>query len=107
MTDQAADLEGQVSAPAATTRGRVAEALLRSPTGLAGTLVVVVVVAMAVLAPVIAPIDPNHIDLAHRLRPPTFWSGAAPLGTDQLGKDVLGRIIHGARLSLLIGSLAV
>jgi peptide/nickel transport system permease protein len=105
MTDPTID----AAAYSATTRGRVVEALLRGPTGLAGTLVVAAVVITAVLAQLVAPQDPNHIDLAHRLRPPTLWSGGGdnPLGTDQLGKDVLSRVIHGARLSLLIGSLAV
>src|SRR5262249_32474784 len=108
MTDPAADIEDGGSAAAATTPGRVAEALLRSPTGLAGTLVVAVVVAAAISAPWIVPQDPNQIDLANRLQGRTLWRGGGhPLGTDQLGKDVLTRIIHGARLSLLIGSLAV
>ena len=109
MTDQVADVKTGDAVFAATTRGRVIEALLRSPTGLAGTLVVAIVVVMAVLAPLIAPQDPNQIDLANRLQPPALWSGRGvhSLGTDQLGKDVLTRIIHGARLSLLIGNLAV
>jgi peptide/nickel transport system permease protein len=107
MTDPAVDLAAETTAPAATTWGRAAEALLRSPTGLAGTLVVVGVILAAILAPVIAPLDPNHIDLAHRLRPPALWGNGTPLGTDQLGKDVLSRTIYGARLSLLIGALAV
>jgi peptide/nickel transport system permease protein len=109
MTDPRVEVSGEAAAYSPTTRGRVIEALLHTPTGLAGTVVVAIVVVLAVLAPVIAPDDPNHIDLAHRLRPPALWTGggSGSLGTDRLGKDVLNLIIHGARLSLLIGSLAV
>jgi len=58
----------------------------------------------ALLAPYLAPHDPLHQDLPHALAPP---SRAHPLGTDRLGRDVLSRVLHGARLSLVVGAAAV
>lgn len=55
---------------------------------------------LAVLAPWVAPYDPNFVDVAGRLRPP---SSAHWLGTDALGRDVLSRVIWGARVSMLVG----
>lgn len=54
-----------------------------------------------IAAPV--PFDPSHVDLLHRLEPP---SGAHWLGTDELGRDVLARMIHGSRISLSVGIVA-
>ncbi|MFA5516705.1 MAG: ABC transporter permease [Desulfuromonadales bacterium] len=65
-----------------------------------------IVLAMFVLA-MIAPLtgkDPGAIDIAHRLEPPSWQF---PLGTDDLGRDVLTRIFYGARISLLVGFVAV
>lgn len=66
-------------------------------------------VAMAVLAPVIAPYAPNHQDLLSRLRPPGYsvMGKTYLLGTDQLGRDLLTRIIFGTRVSLVVASLSV
>jgi len=58
----------------------------------------------AAAAPLLSPHDPFYIDLADRLKPPCFQY---PLGTDQLGRCVLSRSLHGARLSLLSGLAAV
>lgn len=64
------------------------------------------IVACALLAPWISPHDPYFQDLTNRTVPP-FWyekgTWAHPLGTDQLGRDYLSRLIYGARISLLIG----
>ena len=64
------------------------------------------IVAVALLAPWIAPFDPYGQDLANRTVPP-FWYDAGnwvhPLGTDPLGRDYLSRLFYGARISLLIG----
>jgi ABC-type dipeptide/oligopeptide/nickel transport system permease subunit len=60
----------------------------------------------AVLAPWIAPYDPVRGDLAARLRPPAWMASGSMqyvLGTDQQGRDILSRIIYGARISLLVG----
>lgn len=66
--------------------------------------------AVAVVLPWLAPYDPAAIKLSARLRPPVWeargtWSNV--LGTDNLGRDVLSRILHGARLSILIGAAVV
>lgn len=67
-------------------------------------VVVVLFSAVALLAPVIAPYDPNYADFASYLQGP---GGAHLLGTDNYGRDVLSRIIYGTRVSLIIGVLAV
>ena len=68
--------------------------------------ILVVIILAAILAPLLAPYDPYAQDLAHRLVPP-FWypkgGWAHPLGTDQLGRDYLSRVLYGARISLTIG----
>lgn len=69
-----------------------------------------VIVAAACFAPLIAPYDPNAQDLSARLVPPVWQSGgslAHLLGTDDLGRDVLTRILYGAQVSLGVGSIAV
>jgi peptide/nickel transport system permease protein len=71
-----------------------------------GAAVLLVVAAMALLAPALAPWDPYDQDLARRLIPP-IWQDkgtwAHVLGTDGLGRDYLSRLLYGARVSLLIG----
>ena len=70
-----------------------------------GLGLLVLLAGAALLAPLLAPFDPNAIDLgAGRLLPP---SAAHWLGTDELGRDLLSRTLYGARISLLIGVLAV
>lgn len=64
------------------------------------TAVILIFVLGAVFAPVLTPYDHARIDLSSRLLPPSF---AHPLGTDEGGRDVLSRILYGARISLLIG----
>jgi peptide/nickel transport system permease protein len=64
------------------------------------------VVLIAIFAPWVAPHDPNAQSLALRLRPPAWLDGGSwqyPFGTDQLGRDLLSRVIVGARVSLLVG----
>jgi peptide/nickel transport system permease protein len=67
---------------------------------LAGGVVIVIFVLMGALAPALAPYDPNNVELSEVLQPPTHrhW-----LGTDHQGRDILSRIIYGARLSLYLG----
>ncbi|MFD5858723.1 ABC transporter permease [Streptomyces chartreusis] len=67
------------------------------------------IVVMALFAPWLAPHDPATQSLGDRLLPPVFNGGSAkyPLGTDELGRDLLSRIIYGARVSILVGLLAV
>jgi peptide/nickel transport system permease protein len=70
----------------------------------AGGLIVAVVAAGAVLAPVIAPYDPLALDVEHILEAPCL---AHPLGTDALGRDLLSRMLYGGRVSLWVGFVAV
>ncbi|MBV2187565.1 MAG: ABC transporter permease [Rhizobium sp.] len=69
-----------------------------------GLAIVVVLVLCAVLAPLIAPFNPNEQNIIIYLSPP---SAENLLGTDQFGRDVLSRLLHGARYSLTIGFLAI
>ena len=75
-----------------------------NPLATAGVVLVTIFVIFALFAPLIAPYDPAHIDLPARLVGP---SAAHWCGTDELGRDVLSRIIYGARISMLVGSSVV
>ena len=82
----------------------------REAVAVASLIVLVVVAAAAVLAPQLSPTDPIRNDLLERLTPPMWIAGgsaAHPLGTDTLGRDVLSRLLYGARLSLVVGFAAV
>jgi peptide/nickel transport system permease protein len=75
-----------------------------NPLAAVGVACVAVFVLFAILAPWLAPQDPAYIDLPHRLSNP---SSAHWFGTDELGRDILSRVIYGARISLLVGSSVV
>ena len=79
-------------------------AFRRNKLALVGGIVVVVLVVLAVFAQWIAPWDPNRPDVRKILDAP---SKAHPLGTDQLGRDVLSRMLYGARVSLAVGFVSV
>jgi len=84
--------------------------LVRRRTALFGAVVVAVVLAVALAAPLVSPFDPLGQDLENRLKPPGWQDGAGyihPLGTDHLGRDILARVIFGARPALLVGVAAV
>src|SRR5260370_25097644 len=68
----------------------------------AGVVLVVVFVIFAICAPWIAPQSPSAIDLPLRFQPPT---AAHWFGTDELGRDILSRVIYGSRISLLVGTI--
>lgn len=75
-----------------------------------GALIVGGVLLIAIFAPLLAPHDPFSQDLMARMTVPQWMDGGSPLhpfGTDQLGRDYLSRLIYGARISLLIGTLTV
>lgn len=77
---------------------------------LAGLVVIVATVLMALLAPALAPSDPIKNRLIDRLTPPAWAAGGSwthPLGTDTLGRDVLSRLLYGARVSLVVGFASV
>ena len=79
-------------------------ALRRNRLAVVGGVIVVVLVVLAVFAPLFAPWDPNRPDVRKILADP---SRNHPLGTDQLGRDVLSRMLHGARVSLAVGFVSV
>ena len=84
--------------------------LARNPAALAGALILLVVVVAAIGADWIAPHDPAKQSLVRRFMPPAWSAGGSPtylLGTDQVGRDILSRMIHGARISLTVGVAAV
>jgi peptide/nickel transport system permease protein len=87
----------------------LAEELWRDKAGFIGFVVIVALVAMAICAPLLAPYDPAAQDIVMRLQPPAWMGGdwAHPLGTDQLGRDILSRVIFGARASLTVGVCVV
>lgn len=78
--------------------------LLRHPVGRIGVIIVTILVIMAVFGPLLSPYDPNAIDFSNRFSPPTL---AHPFGTDDFGRDTFSRILYGARISLLVGVIAV
>lgn len=77
---------------------------LSNPLALAGFIIIVLIFVLAMLAPFIAPYDPNEINVKAILLGPSMqhW-----MGTDGLGRDVLSRMLHGGRISLLVGLVAV
>src|SRR5580704_3461144 len=79
-------------------------ALRRSPALLAGLTLLFVIVMAVILAPVISPYSPDHQDLFHILAGPSW---AHPLGTDELGRDELSRLLWAGRTDLRVGALAV
>lgn len=84
--------------------------LFKYKSGSIGLLIVVVLVGTALLAPLIAPHDPFQQSLKKRLTPPSWMIGGDPqylLGTDLIGRDILSRIIYGARVSLWVGVCTV
>ncbi len=78
--------------------------LRRNPLAMAGGVIVVLLFAVALAAPWIAPYDPTDFDAKHVLEAP---SSLHLLGTDGIGRDVLSRMLYGARISLLVGFVAV
>jgi len=84
--------------------------LLRHPSALIGAALVMLYIFMAVFAPYIAPHDPEEDNLLYRLLQPVWFKGGVRdhlLGADELGRDLLSRIIWGARASLLVGLITV
>ena len=88
---------------------RIISILVKSPVGLIGALIVSMVVILAIIGPAISPHDPVDANLRARFKPPGYSdsNGAYVLGTDQLGRDILSRIIAGTRVSVLVGIVSV
>ncbi len=83
---------------------RALRALIRDPMGLMGLVLVTLFILMALAAPILAPYDPLALDVRAKLQAPSL---AHWLGTDQLGRDTLSRIIYGARTALTIALTAI
>lgn len=79
--------------------------LRRQPLALLGLAVILVYVAAAVAAPILAPHGPRDVDVLNRFKPP--GTAGHLLGTDNLGQDLLSRILYGARVSITLGLLSV
>jgi peptide/nickel transport system permease protein len=93
-------------------RGRLATlwaSLRRSPVGLIGFIIVTIVVLLAVFGSLIVPHDPVDGNLRARFMPPGYTdsTGVYTLGSDQLGRDILSRIIVGSTISVLVGVVSV
>jgi ABC-type dipeptide/oligopeptide/nickel transport system permease subunit len=83
---------------------------IRNPVGLIGGIILLTVLVGAVFAEYFAPHEPNRQRLMARFRPPFWAEGGSmtyPLGTDNVGRDIWSRIIHGSRISLVVGVCAV
>jgi ABC-type dipeptide/oligopeptide/nickel transport system permease subunit len=104
-------LEGAGAAGAHSGAGRRSlRRLWRLKWGLVASAVMLLIVVITVAAPWIAPYSPVEVDIQHRLGPPAWMEGGTTehwLGTDQIGRDLLSRMIYGGRVSLLIGVAAV
>jgi peptide/nickel transport system permease protein len=84
--------------------------LWRLKWGVAAAVVMLLIVLVTLAAPWLAPYSPVEVDIRHRLGPPAWMHGGTSehwLGTDQIGRDLLSRMIYGGRVSLLIGVSAV
>jgi peptide/nickel transport system permease protein len=89
---------------------RLLSLLLASRSGLLGATIVLIVVLAGVLAPVIAPHDPNAQDLIMVTVPPAWETDGSReylIGTDNLGRDLLSRLLYGAQVSLLVAAVTV
>ncbi len=78
--------------------------LARSWSGRIGGAIALLLLGVAALGPTLYPVDPYRMAVARRLRPP---SATHPLGTDEFGRDLLARIVHGSRISLRVGLISV
>ncbi len=105
MADLVAATAGRVPGPLARFWNAPAARRFRRNRGaVVGLVLVVALVLIAVLAPTLAPFAPDAQDLRARLRPP---STAHPFGTDEFGRDILSRVLYGARISLFTGLVPV
>jgi peptide/nickel transport system permease protein len=99
-------LGGDASLAFAPQRRAFVSFLFASPATIAGAAIVAIVALCAIFAPLLAPHDPNAQNLALALKPPAWLAGGAsayPLGTDNLGRDILSRVIWGTRVASIVG----
>jgi peptide/nickel transport system permease protein len=103
-------LERSESVPPVAAGSPLLRRLRRLRFGVAAATVLLVIVLSALFAPLLAPHDPLVVDIRHRLSPPAWMAGGTTehlLGTDQVGRDLLSRVIYGGRISLVVGVSAV
>lgn len=96
--------------PEAAQAGEFWRRLRKNKLAVAGGLVTLALFFVAIFAPYIAPHDPTKGNLLARMKPPAWIEGGSwsyPLGTDQMGRDLLSRIIYGSRVSLALGVIVV
>lgn len=110
VDSETADFSGFGESEEPRTFADLRQHLLKSKAGIAGVIITGLFALTAIVGPWFPFIaDPAQQSLPDRLKPPVGWGGtwAHPLGTDQLGRDLLARLIDGARVSLLVGLAAV
>jgi peptide/nickel transport system permease protein len=103
---------GDAAAPAERRQDarRILRELFRNKAAILGLGIILLVTVGAILAPVVSPVDPLRQEVTNRLKPPLWTDEDGQtyyLGTDHLGRDILSRLIYGARISLVIGICAV
>lgn len=82
----------------------VVRRLLRHRVGMFGATLVTILLLIGIFGPYVAPYDPNHIDFSVRFAPPSLEH---PMGADDFGRDILSRVMYGARVSLQVGIISV
>lgn len=103
-TEGTMPLAGRPSERAPSLARMTVRRLIRNPLGRIGLSILAVMIMVGIFAPVLAPYDPIDQIIGDELQSPSLDH---PLGTDELGRDLLSRIIYGARISLLVGIVAV
>lgn len=84
--------------------------LWRNKTAIAGLIIILIFIVSAIFAPYISPHDPLETSLYDQLKPPIWHEDGTTkhlLGTDDLGRDILSRLIYGARISLIVSIISV
>lgn len=95
---------GEATDVVASPRARLHRRILRDHRAMVGGLILAGITVLAITAPVLPIASPSSMDLMHQLRLPSWRH---PLGTDSFGRDILSRVIFGARVSLLVGFVSV
>ena len=95
---------GQAEALRASSIKNVISKLLHDPMGAVGLLIVISFLLVAIFAGVLAPYDPNKIDILNKLQGPSLQH---LVGTDQLGRDTLSRLIHGTQIALIVAVVSI
>lgn len=95
---------GQIEALRTSSIKNIISKLLHDPMGAVGLLIVVSFLLVAIFAGVLAPYDPNKIDILNKLQGPSLQH---LVGTDQLGRDTLSRLIHGTQIALIVAVVSI